>query len=155
MMDDAYALWTSTGTVVTRTFYLALRANTCATLGRVAEGLALLDEACRIVREHGERYYEPEVLRVKGELLLQGTHGPADNFALADSAFVAARNAARTLGYHSLGLRVATSMARRSLQLGQKSAACAMLQHALHAVPEGKATRDQLLARQLLGLASD
>ena len=156
MMDDAYALWTSTGTVVTRTFYLALRANTCATLGRVAEGLALLDEACRIVREHGERYYEPEVLRVKGELLLlQSAHDQVDNFTEADTAFAAARDAARALGYHSLGLRVATSMARRSLQLGQKGTACAMLQHALHAVPEGKPTRDQLLARQLLGLAGD
>ena len=156
MMDAAYALWTSTGTVVTRTFYLALRASACAALGRVAEGLALVDEACRIVREHGERYYEPEVLRVKGDLLLlQRAHDRADNFALADAAFAAARDAARTLGYHSLGLRVASSMAQRSLQCGQKGAAFAMLQDALDALPEGKTTRDQIVARQLLAAASD
>ena len=155
MMDAAYALWTSTGTVVTRTFYLALRANACGALGRVAEGLALLDEACRIVREHGERYYEPEVLRVKGELLLlQGAVGHADSFVQADSAFAAARDAAHALGYHSLELRVATSMARRSLQMGRATTAVILLQDALEAVPEGRSTRDQLLAGDLLAIAS-
>jgi predicted ATPase len=151
LMDTGYALWTSTGTIVTRTFYLALRAPAYAAVGRIAGALDLINEACRIVTDHGERYYEAEVLRIKGELLLlQATRQGADSLALADATLAQAQTTALALGYHSLGLRVATSMARRHAQSGDKAAAVRGLQAALTALKEGHATRDQRVAREML-----
>ncbi len=155
LMDAAYALWASTGTIVTRTFYLALRAPAYAALGRVGEALQLIDEACRIVTEHGERYYEPEVLRIKGELLLlQTLQGGTDNAGLADATFADAKAAAQVLGYPSLTLRIATSMAHRCQTLGQNDIALDLLQSALAALTEGQSTRDHRVARELLAQLS-
>lgn len=151
LMDAGYTLWESTGTIVTRTFYLALRCAACIALGRTAQALALIDEAARIVREHGERYYEPEVLRIRGEaLLLDAAQRGVEAMTQADAAFAQAAAAARELGYHSLGLRVAISMARRCRQLGDHRQATSLLRDALSALHEGKETRDQRVARELL-----
>ena len=68
-MLQAYGMWTKTGAVVTRPFYLAMLAEGYALAGRVAEGLAALDNAREIIRTCGERYYEPEIQRLAGELL--------------------------------------------------------------------------------------
>lgn len=156
LMDSAYELWVSTGTIVTRTFYLALRAPACAALGRLDDALQLINEACRIVKEHGERYYEPEVLRIKGELLLLKYPPESDGVAsLADGAFSEARTAAQMLGYQSLALRIATSMARRCQQQGETAAAIDLLQNALAVLTEGQATRDQTWARALLAQLGD
>lgn len=156
LMDAAYELWTSTGTIVTRTFYLALRAPTCAALGRVDEAIELIEEACRIIKEHGERYYEPEVLRIKGELLLLKYPPERDGAApLTDAVFSEARTAAQVLGYQSLSLRVATSMAKRCQQRGESSAAIDLLQNALSILVEGNATRDLRMARELLSQLGD
>ncbi|MES2948041.1 MAG: AAA family ATPase [Pseudomonadota bacterium] len=151
LMDAGYEQWTSTGTVITRTFYLALRAPTSAVQGRMVEALQLINEACRIVTEHGERYYEPEVLRIKAELLLQQSpvDGP-DNGILVDALFAQAKTSAAELGLPSLALRVATSMARRCQQQGRNAAAIDMLNTALSALNEGHDTRDQRVARELL-----
>lgn len=151
LMDVGYEQWTSTGTVITRTFYLALRAPTSAVQGRMVEALQLINEACRIVTEHGERYYEPEVLRIKAELLLQQSPvDGTDNEILADALFEQAKASANELGLPSLALRVATSMARRCQQQGRHAAAVDMLSTALSALTEGHDTRDQRVARELL-----
>ena len=120
------------------------------------EALQLIDEACRIIKEHGERYYEPEVLRIKGELLLLKYPPESDGSApLADSAFSDARTAAQMLGYQSLSLRIATSMARRCQQQGETAAAIDLLQNALAVLTEGQATRDHSRARALLAQLVD
>jgi predicted ATPase len=156
LMDLGYAQWTATGTVITRTFYLALRAPTCALLGRVDQALELINEACRIIAEHGERYYEPEVLRIKAELLLQQQRADeAGNGELADALLLQAQESARELGFPSLGLRVATSLSRRCQEGGNTSAAIAMLQAALAALTQGHDTRDQRIARKLIAQWND
>lgn len=151
LMDAAYELWASTGTIVTRTFYLALRATACAALGRVDEAIDLIEEACRIINEHGERYYEPEVLRIKGELLLLKYPPQNDGAApLADAAFSEARSSAQALGYKSLSLRIAISMARRQSSAGRNAAARDLLRAAMMPLTEGHSTRDHQVARDLL-----
>jgi class 3 adenylate cyclase/tetratricopeptide (TPR) repeat protein len=151
LMDLGYAQWTSTGTVITRTFYLALRAHASAVQGRRVEALRLINEACRIVTENGERYYEPEVFRIKAELLLwESPVGGTDNEILADALFAQAKTSAKVLGLPSLTLRVATSMARRCQQQGRDAAAIDLLSTALSALTEGHDTRDQKVARELL-----
>jgi adenylate cyclase len=51
--------------------FLALLAGVCGEVGQVEEGLAMLAEALAVVDRIGERYYEAELYRLKGELVLQ------------------------------------------------------------------------------------
>lgn len=70
----AYRLWTSTGAVVTCAFYLALQAQAQALAGAPQQGLALLQQAYATATQHGERYFEPELCRLQGELLIHPQH---------------------------------------------------------------------------------
>ena len=75
------AHWTASGAVVarsrsggdavvTRPFYLALQAEGLLLTARADEALPLLTEALAWATLHGERFYEPELQRLMGELLL-------------------------------------------------------------------------------------
>ncbi len=59
------------GAKLTRTWQLGLLATTCGSLDRADEGLGILDEAFELVEKNGERMYEPELHRLRGELLLR------------------------------------------------------------------------------------
>ena len=52
-------------------YFTALVAGACAIAGQIDEGLPLLDEALQIVERTGERWFEAELRRHKGRLLLQ------------------------------------------------------------------------------------
>ncbi|MBI3248648.1 MAG: AAA family ATPase [Deltaproteobacteria bacterium] len=52
-------------------YYQARLAEIYAIVGRPQEGLALLDKALAVVESTGERWWEAEIYRLKGELLLQ------------------------------------------------------------------------------------
>ncbi len=58
------------GGEVRRSYFLSLIAEAYGEVGRAAEGLTLLAEALTHVDKTGERYYEAEVYRLKGELTL-------------------------------------------------------------------------------------
>ncbi len=58
------------GARIFRPYLLALLAETYGKAGRVEEGLDLLAEALETVRESGECWWESELYRLKGELLL-------------------------------------------------------------------------------------
>jgi predicted ATPase len=62
-----------TGAIANRPYALVLLAETYGGLGRPHEGLALLTEALAQVQQSGGHFYEAEMLRLRGELLLQ-TH---------------------------------------------------------------------------------
>jgi len=57
--------------------YLPLMASACEITGQVEEGLAFLDEALQIVKRTGERWFEAELHRHKGQLLLWQGHSEA------------------------------------------------------------------------------
>ena len=50
---------------------LAILAEAYAFNGQSEEGLAVLEDALRHVENTGERYYEAEIYRLQGELILQ------------------------------------------------------------------------------------
>ncbi len=52
-------------------YRLCVLAEACGECGRVAEGLSLLEEAFEIVAASGAKHRVPELLRIKGELLLR------------------------------------------------------------------------------------
>ena len=51
-------------------YWLALLAETYGKMGQSEGGLATLAEASAMVRRNGEQWYEAELYRLKGELLL-------------------------------------------------------------------------------------
>src|SRR4029450_7189892 len=65
---DAYR---ATGTEFQRPHFLSMLAEAPRIMGQPEAGLTALSEALALVETTGERYYEAELHRLKGELLLQ------------------------------------------------------------------------------------
>jgi class 3 adenylate cyclase/predicted ATPase len=151
-MLQAYSMWTKTGAVVTRPFYLAMLAEGYALAGRVTNGLAALDNAREIIRTCGERYYEPEIQRLVGELLSTSKSGrssrPPDE---AERWFRSAIEVARERRLRSLELRAATSLARLLGTYGRGCEASPLLAEILNSFTEGLDTFDVRQARRVLG----
>src|SRR5262249_50889653 len=65
------AAYRATGAELERPHWCALLAEACGKVGQTEEGLTVLAEALAAVDENGDRYYEAELYRLKGELTLQ------------------------------------------------------------------------------------
>ena len=78
---------------------LAIAASGCARLGRREEGLQKIAAAFAAIERHGERHWEAEVWRVKGELLWPSAEARA---CLQRAADVAAQQSAGALRARAL-----------------------------------------------------
>ena len=127
-MAAGYTLWTSTGAVVTCAFYLALQAEARALAGEPEEGLQLLHEAYALVTRHGERYFEPELCRLQGELLLHyKNNSRLSNLDKAQHWFLLAMSVAQELGMAAFEARAAQSLAALWKSQGRLGEAQALL----------------------------
>jgi predicted ATPase len=150
-MQAAHALWQSTGTILTTSFFLAMRADGLALAGRPEAGLPLLEGALDVIERVGERYYEAEVLRLHACLRRQLAEGTgADCAPDVESWLRRALEAAQRGRQRSLALRAATSLADLWLAQGRHAEARQVLRAASQAIEEGHATRDVQAARALL-----
>jgi predicted ATPase len=150
-MAEGYAEWVATGAMVTRGFYLVLRAEGLALAGRPGEGLALLRVAMDVVTRCGERYYEAEIRRLMGELILQhALRTGRDADAEAQDWFAGALALAQEKRMASLSLRAAMSLAALWTQQQRPNEARLLLQSAYGAIEDGKHTHDMRMARALL-----
>jgi predicted ATPase len=102
--------WQRTGAQLMRPHFLALLAEGCAPAGPDDLGLRLLDEALAVSESTGDRYYQSELYRLKGERLL--TREREDDIAGAAACFEQAVAIARQQGALSLELRATLSLAR-------------------------------------------
>ncbi|MGP1676435.1 MAG: ATP-binding protein [Burkholderiales bacterium] len=150
-MAKAYDMWAATGAVVTTPFYLAMQAEGLALAGRPDDGLTLLQRAFDIVCKHGERYYEAEIRRLFGELILQAaaTRG-RDEGAEAERWYLGALAFAQEKRLHALVLRSAASLARLRMAQGRAAEALQILVPAYAWFEEGGNTRDLKQARALI-----
>jgi predicted ATPase len=113
--------------------------------GDLEEGLATLVEAFAFVEESGERYYEAELYRLQGELLLkQGNH------VEAEASFHKAIEVARRQQAKSWELRAAISLARLWQQQGKMDEAHRLLEPIYAWFTEGFDTPDLRKAREIL-----
>ena len=128
-------------------WYLALAAEAYGADGQFEEGLRALDEAMQWVRRNGERLYEAEVHRIRGELLL---HRQAPDPAAAEACFAEALAVAREQEARSWELRAATSLARMWRQRGRREDARALLEPIYLWFTEGFDTADLQDAKSLL-----
>jgi predicted ATPase len=137
----------ATGAEAGRPYFLALLAEAHGTLGKPEEGLTVLAEALVHVEHSGERYYEAEIHRLKGELLLQQS---SDNAPEVESCFHHALDIARNQQAKALELRAATSLARLWQQQGKRQEAHDLLAPVYYWFTEGFETADLKDAKALL-----
>ena len=108
---------------------LALLAEAYGNAGQAADGLRLVVEALATENKRGERYYQAELYRLKGELLFvqaytgqqASGHGPVG--AEIEACFCQALAVARHQQAKSLELRAALSLARLWQRQGKRTEA--------------------------------
>jgi len=61
----------TTGAEMWHTYNLAQLAEACVKAGRIDEGLEAIAEALDVMQQKGERWWEAEIYRLRGELLLK------------------------------------------------------------------------------------
>jgi predicted ATPase len=115
-------------------------------IGQAEEGLGLLAEALAVV-DKGDLWYEAELHRIKGELLLQQAVPDAPQ---AETCFQQALAIARRQQAKSWELRAAMSLTRLWHQQGKRAAARQLLAEIYGWFTEGFDTPDLHAARALL-----
>jgi len=157
----------ATGTEFARPYFVAMLAEAYMKNGQHDEGRRVLAEALTVANAHGDRFWEAELYRLRGELLLQQTTGrqPADQAppeastlaeakqpvsAEAETCLQQALAIARRQQAKSLELRAAMSLARLWQQQGKRAAARELLAPVYSWFTEGFDTADLHEARTLL-----
>jgi DNA-binding NtrC family response regulator/predicted ATPase len=143
-------------------------------LGQAEEGLSMIAEALAVVHTAGERFYEAELHRLRGELLLiqaasgvgsgsapagtsrlvkadVGAINRSPSLAQAEACFQQALDMASRQQAKSLELRAATSLSRLWQQQGKRNEARELLAPIYGWFTEGFDTTDLQEAKALLG----
>ena len=137
--------WRSIGMEVSVPCFLAWTAEAYGRAGQVEKGLALAEEALDLVEKTGERAWEAEVLRRKGELL-QLSSKPSE----AETCFRQAIEVARRQEAKSWELRATLSLSRLLQKEGRSEEARGLLSEIYGWFTEGFDTPDLQEARALL-----
>ena len=128
-------------------YYRALLAEACGWAGEIDEALQALDAAHADIAKTEERWWEPELNRLRGELLLSdGTKRSVE----PEACFHRAIDAARGQQAKSLELRAAVSLARLWRDKGKRDEAHRLLTEVHDRFTEGFATADLKDATSLI-----
>jgi class 3 adenylate cyclase/predicted ATPase len=146
-MTQGLLTYRATGAELLRPYYLALLAEAYGIIGQPEAGLTALTEALTHVDTTGERWYEAELYRLQGALLLQQA---SDNATEAETCFHHALDLARHHQAKSFELRAATSLARLWHQQGKRDEARVLLAPIYGWFTEGFDTADLTDAKALL-----
>ena len=128
-------------------YFLALMAEACGRGGEIAEGLSILTEELGRASKSGERFYEAELYRINGELLLKQSVADEQQ---AEACFQNALKVARGQSAKSLELRAAMSLSRLWQRQGKKTEARRLLAEIYGWFTEGFDTADLKAAKALL-----
>ena len=139
--------WQATGAALNVPYLCTLLADVAAHLGHTEDGLQALAEAHTLIEQHEERYWEAEVSRLRGVLLLQQPGAPQ---AEAETWLQRALDVARRQEAKSLELRAAMSLARLWQQQGKRAEAHELLAPVYSWFTEGFDTADLQEAKALL-----
>ena len=125
----------------------ALLADTYGKEGQTAEGLRVVNEELSRLQITGARFYEAELYRINGELLLRQA---VPDEELAETCFEKAIEVARRQQAKSLELRAAMSLSRLWKRQGKKEEARQLLAEIYGWFTEGFETADLQDAKALL-----
>ena len=152
-MRRGLVAYRATGAGMLQPYFLALLAEGCGKVGHMGEGLSALTEALTLVEETGERVYEAELYRLKGELTLEQSSVPGLESIVqkeAEACFHKAIEIAQRQQAKSLELRAVMSLARLWQQQGKKDEARQILAEIYGWFTEGFDTTDLQEAKALL-----
>jgi predicted ATPase len=157
---DAYG---ATRAARDRPYFLALLAEASAQVGQTTKGLEAVTEALATVAKSAVGWWEAELHRLKGELLLhtegrkashrrrsRGERGVRNAALTAEECFHQALNIARRQQAKSLELRAAMSLSRLWQQQGKQGEGRQLLAPLYGWFTEGLDTADLQEARALL-----
>jgi DNA-binding SARP family transcriptional activator/predicted ATPase len=136
----------ATGTRAMAPLYLSLLAEAHMKMGQVTEGLTVLEQALTRVEKSGERFWEAELYRLKGELL---SRKGADDGEI-EQQVLKAINTAREQSARSLELRATVSLGRLWQAQGKRKEARQTLAKIYDWFTEGFDTIDLKEAQALL-----
>jgi predicted ATPase len=131
-----------------RPYYLSLLAEASAQSGQIAKGLKALAEALARLGQSEVQWWEAELHRLRGELLLQHTVAQPGE---AEACFHQALDVARRQQAKSLELRAALSLARLWQSQGKRQEAYDLLAPVYDWFTEGFDTVDLQEAKRVLG----
>jgi predicted ATPase/DNA-binding winged helix-turn-helix (wHTH) protein len=143
-LQQGLAAVQSIGQKLYRPYFLALLAEAYGQAGQPAAGLTCLAEALTLVEATEERWWEAELYRLKGELLLRL---PLADIPQATACFHQALEVARRQQAKSLELRAALSLSRLWQQHGKRDQARQLLTEVYSWFTEGFETPDLQEAR--------
>jgi DNA-binding SARP family transcriptional activator/predicted ATPase len=138
--------WRGMGAKLLLPNYLFFLADAYKQAGRHEEGLSSINEAIAIVAETGERTYEAELYRLRGELFLKQGRGDGE----VETCFQQALQIARAQSARSWELRAALSLSRLWQKQDKFAQASELLSGIYDQFTEGFDTPDLQEARALL-----
>jgi DNA-binding SARP family transcriptional activator len=145
-LREAIQSFEDTGARLRLPYYLALLAEAHLRAGEADAGLAVVEEASACSRDTNERWWDPELHRLRAELLLRGGADVAE----AETALGRALEVARGQAARSLELRAACSLARGWTATGRDAEGRDLLAPVVASFTEGRGTPDLEAARALL-----
>ena len=113
--------------------------------GRTDEALAAVEEGLAFAESHGHRYFEPELLRVRGDIPFAG-----GNSGEAESWYRRALERARQQSSRAHELKAALSLSTALAHAGRSDEARAIVQAVHESFVDGFETADLRRARELL-----
>jgi predicted ATPase len=150
-IQQSLAAFRATGVELWRLYHLALLAQAYGKVGRVEEGLAVLAEALAAVDKAGERMWEAELYRLRGELTLQSkVQGLRFKVEEAEEYFLKAIETARKQQAKSLELRAVMSLSRLWQSQSKTKEAHGILVEIYNWFTEGFDTKDLQEAKRLI-----
>jgi predicted ATPase len=136
----------ATGAGLDLTLHLGFLGDAYTQAGRFEDAVKALDEGLAVAEKSDERFYEAELQRLKGELLL----AESANLAAAEACFRQAIETARRQQSKAWELRATMSLARLWQQVGRRDEARAALSAVYDTYKEGFTTPDLMDAKKLL-----
>jgi predicted ATPase len=159
----ALAVHRETGAVVGVMHFLTLLAELHGRAGHVEDGLHAANEALALALTTGNRYLDPEIHRVRGDLLASlagqrdappGDPNSAPLPSTAEGCFRHALERARRRSARSLELRAATSLGQLWHERGDRGRVRRLLEPLCGWFAEGFDTADLVAARRLVAAVS-
>jgi predicted ATPase len=145
-IEHGIRAWNATGAAVLVPYYLGVLGSTYARVGRAAEALPPLTDAISRVESSEERWFEAELHRRRGEVLLLSRADAIE----AETSFLKAIGIAQEQGAKLWELRAATSLARLWRDQGRRAEADHLLAPVYGWFTEGFDTPDLKEAKALL-----
>jgi predicted ATPase/3-dehydroquinate dehydratase len=176
-MTQGFAAHQAIGGRILEQYWLALQVEAYQQIGQVEEAVTVLTQALAVAEKNGERFWEAELYRLKGELTLQKLSVVSSQFSVTDprplapdpqdeaeECFLKAIDIARKQQAKSLELRATMSLVRlrqqHAAQSGSRNThhatrtrldeAHQMLSEVYHWFTEGFDTKDLQEAKALL-----